>query len=138
MLQHNPPLLSKREIGQRQWQIYFEVAGGALEGTCNIKQQDLIFPNGYRCEYIPNQVALFCELCGEIWGRIRFAGAEPLGWDSILRDCHRCGDGSMELTNCWHGYYKQINAAMPYEILIRELDIEINKSKEVLKCKSQW
>jgi len=141
MLQHNPPLLSRYKVGPRTWQLGFEVGRSFWPGG-NIEEVDLILPNGYCLELVPKQIAFFCESCGELWGRIRFACEQEhntlmLTWDFVLRECQKCGDGSMRLQSNWHRYGEAINLSIPYNILIRELDIEMNKAEEVLKCQQQ-
>lgn len=139
MLQHDPPMLSKYKGSGRLWRAYFYLAPDLYGANIAFEQEDIVTPSGKLWPRPPKPVVFFCEECGSLWAKIVLIEEktckEPEDlWEFVLRECIRCGDGSLDMRSWFHSYAKQLSLSMPCEILIRELNIEINKAEEVLKC----
>ena len=134
MITSNPTMLSKYQPGKVRWPVGYIVDDKIFAAGGTVQQRLLILPNGYRVKMLPQHHAFFCEICGDLWGKIclNSEAIYELSWELMLVDCAMCGNGSMIL----HGggpYSEQINAAMPLKVLERELDIEIQKAEALIK-----
>ena len=134
MITSNPVMLSKYQPGEIRWPVGYIVDDKIYAVGGVVQQTTLILPSGHQVELFPEHLAFFCEICGDLWGKIYLNNEAiyKLSWELMLVDCTKCGDGSMLL----HGggpYSEQINAAMPLKVLARELDIEIQKAEQQVK-----
>jgi hypothetical protein len=62
----------------------------------------------------PNSYVFVCQHCGEVWARARAENVSE--WLPLRLPCERCGSGSL-----WLSWDKEYCAALPREILLREV-----------------
>lgn len=72
--------------------------------------------------------ALFCPVCGEIWGRI----VESLAyrWHTTTRECARHGRPEQDSAGSFIAPWRKTFAELPPEVLVYEANLRLSRFKE--------